>query len=82
MEHRPVLLAEVLDFLAGGKVRVLLDATLGLGGHASGFLEANDEARASACLSDAIIRTLYAIHQARQISADANIWTWANLDFG
>jgi 16S rRNA (cytosine1402-N4)-methyltransferase len=39
--HQPVLLAEVLDFLGGAEeqIRVLVDATLGLGGHAEAFLD-------------------------------------------
>ncbi|MHC4339912.1 MAG: 16S rRNA (cytosine(1402)-N(4))-methyltransferase RsmH [Planctomycetota bacterium] len=41
MDHRPVLLAEVMGFLAGGSARVLLDATVGLGGHAAAFLTGN-----------------------------------------
>jgi 16S rRNA (cytosine1402-N4)-methyltransferase len=45
VEHRPVLLSEVLDFLAGCGSGILLDATVGLGGHATAFLEANVEGR-------------------------------------
>jgi len=39
--HQPVLLAEVLDFLGSREERngVLVDATLGLGGHAEAFLD-------------------------------------------
>jgi 16S rRNA (cytosine1402-N4)-methyltransferase len=43
--HRPVLVAEVLDFLAGRDVRVFLDATVGLGGHTRAVLDAHPEAR-------------------------------------
>ncbi|HEX5138121.1 MAG TPA: 16S rRNA (cytosine(1402)-N(4))-methyltransferase RsmH [Planctomycetota bacterium] len=42
--HRPVLRAEVLGFLAGRDVRLFLDATVGLGGHARAVLEAHPEA--------------------------------------
>jgi 16S rRNA (cytosine1402-N4)-methyltransferase len=46
MKHDPVLLKEILDFLrpvpADG---VLIDATVGLGGHAEALLEANPQAR-------------------------------------
>ena len=45
MEHRPVLLAEVLDFLAGTDPGVVLDATVGLGGLARTVLEAYPEVR-------------------------------------
>lgn len=39
MEHQPVLVAEVMSFLDdGGGVETLLDATIGLGGHAREFL--------------------------------------------
>ncbi len=43
--HRPVLVAEVLDFLAGRDVRVFFDATVGLGGHTRAVLDAHPEAR-------------------------------------
>jgi 16S rRNA (cytosine1402-N4)-methyltransferase len=43
--HRPVLVAEVLDFLAGMDVRLFLDATVGLGGHTRAVLDAHPEAR-------------------------------------
>ncbi len=43
--HRPVLVAEVLHFLAGMDVRLFLDATVGLGGHTRAVLEAHPEAR-------------------------------------
>ena len=45
MEHRPVLLAEVLGFLAGTDLRLVLDATVGLGGLARAVLEAYPEVR-------------------------------------
>jgi 16S rRNA (cytosine1402-N4)-methyltransferase len=45
VEHRPVLVAEVLGFLAGMDVRLFLDATVGLGGHTRAVLEAHPEAR-------------------------------------
>jgi 16S rRNA (cytosine1402-N4)-methyltransferase len=43
--HQPVLVAEVLDFLALMDVRLFLDATVGLGGHTRAVLEAHPEAR-------------------------------------
>lgn len=43
MEHEPVLVEEALGFLDG--VRTLLDATVGLGGHAAAFLDAFAEGR-------------------------------------
>lgn len=43
--HQPVLVAEVLDFLAGMDVRLFLDATVGLGGHTRAVLDAHPEAR-------------------------------------
>ena len=43
--HRPVLVAEVLDFLAGRDVRLFLDATVGLGGHTRAVLDTHPEAR-------------------------------------
>jgi 16S rRNA (cytosine1402-N4)-methyltransferase len=43
--HLPVLRAEVLHFLAGMDVRLLLDATVGLGGHTRAVLEAHPETR-------------------------------------
>lgn len=45
MEHRPVLLAEVLDLLKGTELRLVLDATVGLGGLARAVLEAYPEVR-------------------------------------
>jgi len=45
VEHRPVLLAEVLGFLAGTDLRLVLDATVGLGGLARAVLEAYPEVR-------------------------------------
>ena len=46
MEHQPVLLAEVLDFLSGlENGGVFLDATLGLGGHARAVLETYPKSR-------------------------------------
>jgi 16S rRNA (cytosine1402-N4)-methyltransferase len=45
VNHEPVLLAEVLDYLAASGPRVLLDATLGLAGHSTAFLERFQEAR-------------------------------------
>jgi len=39
VKHRPVLLAEVLEHLAGVAPRLVLDATVGLGGHARAVLE-------------------------------------------
>jgi 16S rRNA (cytosine1402-N4)-methyltransferase len=45
VEHRPVLLAEVLGFLAGSDPRLVLDATVGLGGLARAVLEAYPEVR-------------------------------------
>ncbi|MHC4137381.1 MAG: 16S rRNA (cytosine(1402)-N(4))-methyltransferase RsmH, partial [Planctomycetota bacterium] len=45
MEHRPVLLAEVLGFLAGTDLGLVLDATVGLGGLARAVLDAYPEVR-------------------------------------
>jgi len=45
VEHRPVLLAEVLHFLEPARRGLLLDATVGLGGHAAAFLELDPEGR-------------------------------------
>jgi 16S rRNA (cytosine1402-N4)-methyltransferase len=45
VEHRPVLVGEVLRLLAGVDVRLFLDATVGLGGHTRAVLEAHPEAR-------------------------------------
>jgi 16S rRNA (cytosine1402-N4)-methyltransferase len=44
LEHTPVLVAEVLSYLPDD-CRLLIDATLGLGGHARAFLEASPEGR-------------------------------------
>ena len=48
MDHIPVMLAEVVDLLApalGGDDPVLVDGTVGLGGHAAALLRACPEAR-------------------------------------
>jgi 16S rRNA (cytosine1402-N4)-methyltransferase len=45
VDHQPVLLREVLEFLAVPSVRLLLDGTVGCGGHARAFLEKNSEGR-------------------------------------
>ncbi len=37
--HRPVMVAEVLEYLAPEKGKVIVDATLGAGGHAEAILE-------------------------------------------
>jgi 16S rRNA (cytosine1402-N4)-methyltransferase len=44
VEHKPVLVAEVLQYLPEDR-ELLIDATLGLGGHARSFLEATLEGR-------------------------------------
>ena len=44
MEHTPVLVAEVLEHLPD-ETSLLIDATLGLGGHARAFLEETPEGR-------------------------------------
>ncbi len=41
--HRPVMLREVVKILVEGKIDLLLDATVGAGGHSAGFLEARGE---------------------------------------
>ena len=43
--HSPVLLTEVVQFLAPERSGLLIDATLGLGGHAEALLEKNSEVR-------------------------------------
>jgi 16S rRNA (cytosine1402-N4)-methyltransferase len=43
--HRPVLLGESIGLLAPGRGGLFVDATLGLGGHSEGVLEASPEAR-------------------------------------
>lgn len=45
MEHQPVLLEEVLNFLEVAGRGTLLDATVGLGGHAHAFLSRFEEAK-------------------------------------
>ena len=44
MEHTPVLVAQVLSYLPD-RTDLLIDATLGLGGHARAFLESTQEGR-------------------------------------
>lgn len=44
MEHVPVLVREVTDLLAVPGIRLLVDATVGAGGHARAFLERQPEA--------------------------------------
>jgi len=43
--HRPVLLAEAVQYLAPERGGLFVDATLGLGGHSEALLEANPQAR-------------------------------------
>jgi 16S rRNA (cytosine1402-N4)-methyltransferase len=43
--HRPVLPAEVIEFLDAGRAGVYIDCTLGLAGHAAAILESNPRAR-------------------------------------
>ena len=43
--HRPVLPAEVIEFLDAGRAGVYIDCTLGLAGHAVAILERNPRAR-------------------------------------
>jgi len=43
--HRPVLPAEVIEFLDAGRAGVYIDCTLGLAGHAAAILERNPRAR-------------------------------------
>ncbi len=43
--HRPVLPAEVIEFLDAGRAGVYIDCTLGLAGHAVAILERNPQAR-------------------------------------
>ena len=43
--HRPVLPAEVIEFLDAGRAGVYIDCTLGLAGHAVAVLERNPRAR-------------------------------------
>ncbi len=38
-EHRPVMVAEVIEYLAPEKGKVIVDGTLGAGGHAAAILE-------------------------------------------
>jgi len=45
VEHRPVLVAEVLDVLDRMDVRLFLDATVGLGGHMRAVLDAHPETK-------------------------------------
>jgi 16S rRNA (cytosine1402-N4)-methyltransferase len=40
--HKPVMLAECLDFLIGNKSGIYFDGTLGFGGHSEGILNALD----------------------------------------
>jgi 16S rRNA (cytosine1402-N4)-methyltransferase len=44
-EHTPVLRAEAVEWLAASRGGLLVDATLGLGGHAEAFLAASPEVR-------------------------------------
>jgi len=43
--HRPVLLAEAVQYLAPERGGLFVDATLGLGGHSEALLEANPQVR-------------------------------------
>jgi 16S rRNA (cytosine1402-N4)-methyltransferase len=44
-EHRPVMVDEVVELLAGAGPGLLVDATVGGGGHAAALLEANTQLR-------------------------------------
>lgn len=43
LQHRPVLLEEVLSLFHGRSIRCFVDGTLGLGGHAAALLQAHPE---------------------------------------
>ncbi|HEX5132402.1 MAG TPA: 16S rRNA (cytosine(1402)-N(4))-methyltransferase RsmH [Candidatus Krumholzibacteria bacterium] len=45
MRHIPVMVDEVVEYLLHGRSRVILDGTVGFGGHAEAILRASDQVR-------------------------------------
>ena len=81
MEHQPVLLAEVLEFLAVPGISLLVDCTIGAGGHAGAFLKSQGGAGSESGSEVLLAQRLTALERPRskRLSAGGEVGVfWPN----